>query len=87
MFVNHFVRSRETGIITTPTVKARFNRLVNVGYIKAVSPILDFDIVEENIKKPEVWNKNNEDFEAIKSLEAEMKKNNKKKKSRARSQD
>jgi hypothetical protein len=45
-----------------------------VGYIKAVSPILDFDIVEENIKKPEVWNKNNEDFEAIKSLEAEMKK-------------
>ena len=38
--------SRETGI-TTPTVKARFNRLVNVGFIKAVSPILNFDIVEE----------------------------------------
>jgi hypothetical protein len=30
--------------------------------------------VEENIKKPEVWNKNNGDFEAIKSLEAEKKK-------------
>ena len=28
--------SRETGI-TTPTVKARFNRLVNVGFIKASS--------------------------------------------------
>jgi hypothetical protein len=30
--------------------------------------------VEENINKPEVWNKNNGDFEAIKSLEAEKKK-------------
>jgi DNA-binding transcriptional regulator YhcF (GntR family) len=37
--------SRETGI-TTPTVKARFQRLVNVGFIKSVSPIFDFDIVE-----------------------------------------
>jgi len=38
--------SRETNI-TTPTVKARFNRLVNVGFIKSVSPILNFDIVEQ----------------------------------------
>jgi len=37
--------SRETGI-TTPTVKARFSRLVNIGFIKSVSPILDFSIVE-----------------------------------------
>lgn len=29
--------SRETGI-TTPTVKARFNRLVNVGFIKHQAP-------------------------------------------------
>ena len=50
--------SRETGI-TTPTVKARFNRLVNVGFIKSVSPILDFDIVERNIVKPESQNDNN----------------------------
>jgi DNA-binding Lrp family transcriptional regulator len=50
--------SRETGI-TTPTVKARFNRLVNVGFIKSVSPILDFDIVEGNIVKPESQNDNN----------------------------
>src|SRR5712691_6809125 len=35
--------SRETGI-STPTVKARFDRLVNIGFIKSVSPIL-------NIKK------------------------------------
>ena len=51
--------SRETGI-TTPTVKARFNRLVNVGFIKAVSPILNFDIVEEgSIGKSELEIKNN----------------------------
>jgi DNA-binding Lrp family transcriptional regulator len=43
--------SRETGI-TTPTVKARFTRLVNVGFIKSVSPIFDFNIIEkENILK------------------------------------
>lgn len=48
--------SRETGI-TTPTVKARFTRLVNVGFIKSVSPILDFDIIEkEDILKPELEN-------------------------------
>ena len=46
--------SRETGI-TTPTVKARFTRLVNVGFIKSVSPVLNFDIIEsENILNPEV---------------------------------
>jgi DNA-binding Lrp family transcriptional regulator len=36
--------SRETGI-TTPTVKARFERLVNVGFIKGVLPVFDFDKV------------------------------------------
>ena len=45
--------SRETGI-TTPTVKARFSRLVNVGFITSVSPILDFDIVERDVIKPEL---------------------------------
>lgn len=45
--------SRETGI-TTPTVKARFTRLVNVGFIKSVSPILNFDLIENgNILGPE----------------------------------
>lgn len=48
-----FEISRETGI-TTPTVKARFTRLVNVGLIKSVSPIIDFNIIEEeNILSPE----------------------------------
>lgn len=37
--------SRELGI-STPTVKARYDRLVNIGFIKSVSPILDFDRVD-----------------------------------------
>jgi len=45
--------SRETGI-TTPTVKARFDRLMNVGFIKSVSPILNFDIVGDDIGKLEL---------------------------------
>ena len=39
--------SRETDI-STPTVKARFDRLVNVGFIKAVIPIIDFEKVQSN---------------------------------------
>jgi Lrp/AsnC family leucine-responsive transcriptional regulator len=38
--------SRETGI-TTPTVKARFERLVNVGFIKSVIPIIDIQKIEK----------------------------------------
>src|ERR1051325_205804 len=38
--------SRETGI-TTPTVKARFDRLVNVGFIKSVTPIIDIKPMPE----------------------------------------
>jgi DNA-binding Lrp family transcriptional regulator len=68
--------SRETGI-TTPTVKARFNRLVNVGFIKSVSPILDFNIVEESIGKSELENRNGgENSKTIKESE-EGKKNKK----------
>jgi Lrp/AsnC family leucine-responsive transcriptional regulator len=37
--------SRETGI-STPTVKARYDRLVNIGFIESVSPILDFKRVD-----------------------------------------
>ena len=37
--------SRETGI-TTPTVKSRYERLVNIGFIKGILPIFDFDKVE-----------------------------------------
>ena len=32
--------------VTTPTVKARYERLVNVGLIKAVSPVLDLGMLE-----------------------------------------
>jgi DNA-binding Lrp family transcriptional regulator len=38
--------SRETGI-TTPTVKARYERLVNVGFIKGILPVFDFDKVNK----------------------------------------
>lgn len=63
--------SRETGI-TTPTVKARFSRLVNVGFIKSVSPILNFELIEkESALRPEL------DKEHNKVSENENKKNNK----------
>lgn len=39
--------SRETKI-TTPTVKARFERLTNIGFIKSVIPIFDFNKVNPN---------------------------------------
>ena len=39
--------SRDTGI-TTPTVKARYERLVNVGFIKGVFPIFDFSKVDNS---------------------------------------
>jgi DNA-binding Lrp family transcriptional regulator len=38
--------SRETGI-TTPTVKARFERLVNIDFIKGVLPVFDFNKVND----------------------------------------
>jgi DNA-binding Lrp family transcriptional regulator len=44
--------SRESGI-STPTVKARFNRLVNMGVIKSISPIIDLNKVEYNYDR---WN-------------------------------
>jgi DNA-binding Lrp family transcriptional regulator len=37
--------SRETGL-TTPTVKSRYERLVNVGFIKGVLPVFDFEKIE-----------------------------------------
>ena len=68
--------SRETGI-TTPTVKARFTRLVNVGFIKSVSPILDFDIIEEeNISKPELGKEEDIVNKDSKRQRNQMEKNN-----------
>jgi DNA-binding Lrp family transcriptional regulator len=65
--------SRETGI-TTPTVKSRFDRLVNVGFIKSVSPILDFNIVEE-VVKPELQEAKNANSSVIENEEERKKKN------------
>jgi DNA-binding Lrp family transcriptional regulator len=68
--------SRETGI-TTPTVKARFTRLVNVGFIRSVSPIFDFDMVEkENILKPALEEEQNKPTEDSSAKENENRKNN-----------
>ena len=66
--------SRETGI-TTPTVKARFTRLVNIGFIKSVSPILNFDIIEnENILNLELKEEHKSN-DNLKLLENENNKN------------
>ena len=53
--------SRETGI-TTPTVKARYERLVNIGFIKGVLPVFDFGKVnntQEDIIQIQSINKGN----------------------------
>ena len=69
--------SRETGI-TTPTVKARFTRLVNVKFIKSVSPIFDFDMVEkENFLKPALEDEQNKPPEDSRAKEDENRKNDK----------
>ena len=44
---------RSTGI-STPTVKAKFDRLVNVGFIKSVSSIFNFNKVDLNNVNPEI---------------------------------
>ena len=37
--------------VSTPTVQARYERLVNVGLIKSVSPIIDNEMLEEKTQK------------------------------------
>ena len=50
--------SRETGI-TTPTVKARFERLVNVGFIQRVVPVIDFGRIAKVNANFEIQAENN----------------------------
>jgi DNA-binding Lrp family transcriptional regulator len=70
--------SRETGI-TTPTVKARFSRLVNVGFIKSVSPILNIELIEkESTLRSELDKEHNKGYENSGGREKnEYNKNNK----------
>ena len=42
--------SREIKIIT-PTVQARYERLVNVGLIKSISPVIDLGMLENKTEK------------------------------------
>jgi Lrp/AsnC family leucine-responsive transcriptional regulator len=37
--------------ISTPTVQARYRRLVNLGFIKSVSPVLDMSKLDNSTKK------------------------------------
>ncbi len=37
--------------VTTPTVQARYRRLVNLGFIKSVSPVLDISKLDKKSKK------------------------------------
>jgi len=45
--------SRSTWI-STPTVKERFGRLVNVRFIKSVSPVFDFNKIDLNMINPKI---------------------------------
>jgi DNA-binding Lrp family transcriptional regulator len=47
--------ARETGI-STPTAKARFNRLINIGFLKSVSPVFDFSKIETNFEINKITN-------------------------------
>ena len=63
--------SRETGI-STPTVKARFERLVNIGFIKTVIPIIDFEKIQRidsisDLQSEGSNNHNQQDVEKVKS--------------------
>ncbi|GKS67006.1 hypothetical protein YTPLAS73_05530 [Nitrosarchaeum sp.] len=37
--------------VSTPTVQARYERLVNVGLIKSISPIIDLGMLENNTER------------------------------------
>ncbi|NIP62680.1 MAG: AsnC family transcriptional regulator [Nitrosopumilaceae archaeon] len=37
--------------VTTPTVQARYRRLVNLGFIKSISPVLDLSKLDKKSKK------------------------------------
>jgi Lrp/AsnC family leucine-responsive transcriptional regulator len=67
--------SRETGI-TTPTVRARLERLINVGFEKSVSPIFDFGVVEENILENEnqIRNKKRYNYQQLGDPKSRIKK-------------
>lgn len=58
--------ARETGI-STPTVKARFTRLINIGFLKSVSPIFDFSKIEADADSNKLTNLHSENSDYNKS--------------------
>jgi len=77
MAVSLFVRSHVRLALLHQTVKARFSRLVNVGFIKSVSPVLNFELIEkEGTLRPELDKEHNKDRKNS-EIENENKKDNK----------
>jgi DNA-binding Lrp family transcriptional regulator len=68
--------SRETGI-TTPTVKARFERLVNIGFIKGVLPVFDFGKVDNTGDMIEIQNINKDNAQGKEYVDKNGNNNNK----------
>ena len=68
--------SRETGI-TTPTVKARFERLVNIGFIKGVLPVFDFGKVDNTGDMIEIQNINKDNAQGKEYVDRNGNNNNK----------
>jgi Lrp/AsnC family leucine-responsive transcriptional regulator len=68
--------SRETGI-TTPTVKARFERLVNIGFIKGVLPVFDFGKVDNKGDMIEIQNINKDNAQGKEYVDRNGNNNNK----------
>lgn len=56
--------SKEIGI-STPTVKNRFSRLVNMGVIKSISPVLDLDKISWGAKGKKMKNNNNPKIDSM----------------------
>lgn len=63
--------SRELDI-STPTIQARYQRLVNIGLIKSISPIIDSSNLDDDHKeKIEIYNCHSNDSHDV-SLESGM---------------
>ena len=47
--------------VSTPTVKSRYERLVNIGLVKSVKPEIDLSKVNREKKKPVLWRRNHQE--------------------------
>jgi hypothetical protein len=78
MVVSHFVRFHVKPALPLQQLKQGLTRLVNVSFIKSVSPILNLDLIENgNILGSELDKEQDKGNEYSKGIENENKKNNK----------